>query len=49
MPYLYKLKNAFEKKELAIPESTLAFMKNWLLEHILLQDKKYADFIDTQT
>lgn len=33
------------RKHLTIPESTLAFMKNWLHDHILQQDKKFGIYL----
>jgi len=41
---LKEFKNS-SSKHFALPESTLAFMKDWFLEHILQEDKKYGDFL----
>jgi hemerythrin-like metal-binding protein len=42
---LKEFKNNHRSKQFALPESTLAFMKDWFLEHILQEDKKYGDFL----
>ncbi len=42
---LEELKNGHLSDNPAIPESTLAFMRDWLLEHILQQDKKFGVYL----
>ncbi|MGA7828743.1 MAG: bacteriohemerythrin [Geobacteraceae bacterium] len=43
--HLRELQDSYKEQQIAIPESTLAFMKDWLLEHILQQDKKYGEYL----
>ena len=42
---LKELKNRHGSNHSSISESTLAFMKDWFLEHILQEDKKYGDYL----
>ena len=42
---LVKLKLDLEKEEITISLKTLNFLKDWLLNHILISDKKYSTFI----
>jgi hemerythrin-like metal-binding protein len=42
---LKEFKNSYRSKQFALPESTFAFMKDWLLEHILQEDMKYGNFL----
>lgn len=42
---LKELQESFIRERIGVPESTLAFMKDWLLEHILQQDKKYGEYL----
>jgi len=42
---LKELKNRHGSSNFSLPESTLAFMKDWFLEHILQEDKKYGEYL----
>lgn len=45
---IFKLRQAYEKGSLQLEITTMKFVKNWLVEHILENDYQFRDFLNKQ-